>query len=75
MISVFSILILLDRRENTYCVPFERSASILAGIAAAYVLAYLSLGKYPTGPELAGAGLLIAAIVLLSLAPRFSRRT
>jgi hypothetical protein len=74
LISVFSILILLDKRENTYCVPFERSASILAGIAAAYVLGGMSLGKYPTGAEVSGAVLLIAAIVLLSVAPKFSRK-
>ncbi|HWW21591.1 MAG TPA: hypothetical protein VNZ06_12345 [Steroidobacteraceae bacterium] len=67
VISVFSILILIDQRENTFCVPIERSASILAGIAAAYVLAQLSLGSLPTNAEMAGALLLIAAIVLLSL--------
>jgi hypothetical protein len=74
VISVFAILILLDRRENTYCVPFERSASILSGIAAAFILAWMALGKYPTGAELAGAALLVLAIVLLSLAPAWSRR-
>jgi hypothetical protein len=34
----------------------------------------MSLGKYPTGPEVTGAALLIAAIVLLSVAPRLSRK-
>ena len=72
VISVFSILILLDERENTFCVPLERSASILAGIAAAYVLAAMHLGTAPSTGELEGAGLLVAAIVLLSIAPRLS---
>jgi hypothetical protein len=70
--SVFAILILIDRRENTFCVPIERAASILAGIAAAYVLAKLALGPYPTGPELTGAALLIVAITLLWAGPRMS---
>ncbi len=69
-LSIFALLILLDPRENTFCVPLERSASILAGMAAAYVLAWQGLGAAPTAPELVGAGLLIAAIVLLSLSPR-----
>ena len=30
LVSIFSIVILLDKRENSYCVPLERSASILA---------------------------------------------
>lgn len=66
LVSVFSILILLDRRENTFCVPLERSSSVLAGIAAAFVLAHMSLGPMPTGPELIGATLLVVAIFVLS---------
>ncbi len=73
VVSVFAAIILLDARENTYCVPLERSASLLAGIAAAWILA-LGWGlEKPTGSEMFGAGILILAIVLLSLAPRFSK--
>lgn len=70
LISIFAILILLDRRENTFCVPFERSASVLAGLAATYVLAAMALSAPPTAAEVEGAALLILAIGLLSLAPR-----
>jgi hypothetical protein len=70
LVSLFSILILLDPRENTFCVPIERSASILAGTAAAYILAGMSLGKPPTAAEACGAALLTAAIIVLSLGPR-----
>ncbi len=70
LVSLFSILILLDPRENTFCVPIERSASILAGTAAAYILAAMSIGKAPTTAEVAGAALLTVAIVILSLGPR-----
>lgn len=74
VVSVFSILILLDPRENTFCVPLERSASLLAGVVASYVLAFtLGLPK-PTTAELIGSGLLIGAIVLLSVAPRMAAR-
>jgi hypothetical protein len=73
-ISIFAILILLDPRENTFCVPFERSASVLAGLAATYVLAAMALGAPPTPAEVTGALFLILALVLLSLAPRLGPR-
>jgi hypothetical protein len=69
-LSIFAVLILLDKRENTFCVPLERSASILAGIAAAFILAQMRLGPLPTGAEMAGAALLILAIALLAVGPR-----
>ncbi|HXR89075.1 MAG TPA: hypothetical protein VN750_02220 [Steroidobacteraceae bacterium] len=74
VISVFSLLILLDRRENTFCVPLERSASVLAGVAAAYLLAAMGIAPPPTHAELTGAALLVAAIVLLSVGPRLQTR-
>lgn len=74
IVSVFSVVILLDPRENAYCVPLERASSLVAGVAAALILAAGWGMRAPSGAELAGAGLLIAAIVLLSLAPRWSTR-
>lgn len=74
IISVFAALILLDARENTYCVPLERSSSLLAGIIAAYILAWGWGLKAPTTAEAIGAAILIAAIILLSVAPRFDRK-
>lgn len=72
LISILAILILLDKRENSFCVPFERSASVLAGVAAAAILGAMSFGPYPSAVELTGAGLLVAAIVLLAIAPNRS---
>lgn len=69
-ISIFAVLILLDRRENTFCVPFERSASVLAGLAATYILAAMKLSPTPSAAEVVGALLLIAAIAVLSVTPR-----
>ncbi|MET0291170.1 MAG: hypothetical protein ABW136_02325 [Steroidobacteraceae bacterium] len=66
--------ILLDPHENSYCVPLERSASLLAGLGAAWLL-HAGWGlAAPTRTEWLGAGVLIAAIVLLSVAPRRTAR-
>ena len=73
IISVFAAIILLDPNENSYCVPLERSSSLLAGLAAAWLLYFFWDQARPTGAEMLGAALLIAAIVLLTLAPRASR--
>lgn len=69
-ISIVALIILLNPKENTYCVPLERSASILAGVAAAYILSWMLGRPAPTGAELLGAVLLVIAIVVLSLGPR-----
>lgn len=73
IVSIFAAIILLDARENSYCVPLERSASLLAGIASAFLLAIFWGQRAPTGAEVIGAAILILAIVLLSVAPRFDR--
>lgn len=73
LISIASAVILLDKRENSYCVPLERSASLLAGIIAALVMAWVWGLAHPTQAELIGAGILISAIFMLSLAPRLSK--
>ena len=74
IISVVAIIILLDPRENAYCVPLERAASLVAGIGAAILLAWFFGLEAPLTAELVGAGILIAAIVLLSVAPRVAAR-
>jgi len=72
--SVLAASILLDPRENAFCVALERSGSILGGLAATYVL-WLTLHQpAPTPAELIGAGLLALALVLLALAPRLAAR-
>lgn len=74
IVSVFAIIILLDPRENAYCVPLERAASLIAGVGGALILAWVWGLPHPKPAELVGAGILILAIVLLSLAPRFADR-
>ncbi len=70
--GLFGGLILLDRRENSYCVPVNRASSILAGLLATAVL-YLYFGQdAPAVGELVGAVLIIGAILALSL-PSFMK--
>jgi drug/metabolite transporter (DMT)-like permease len=73
VISVFAIVILLDPRENAFCVPMERAASLVAGVGGSLLLAWFWGLREPRPAELIGAAILIAAIVLLSLAPRMAR--
>jgi hypothetical protein len=72
--GVFGGLILLDKRENTFCVPVNRISSLLAGVVASYAL-WLALGETrPPANELGGVALLVAAIVFLSVGPMIERR-
>jgi len=75
VLSVLSIMILLDPRENAYCVPLERAASLIAGVGGAVLMAWLWGQTMPRSSELIGAAILIAAICVLSLAPRLSARS
>ncbi len=70
MVSVVAAIILLDKRENTYCVPLERSASILAGTGATFILAWLFGGRPLTSADLISTAFLVAAVFLLALGPR-----
>ena len=65
--GIFGGLILLDKRENTFCVPVNRASSVLAGIVATFALWALAGGSAPSAHELVGAVLIIAAIAVLSL--------
>jgi len=70
----FGGLILLDKSENTYCVPVNRSSSILAGVLASYTLAYLFGNDFPSVYELIGAGLIILAIIFLTIPVIFGKK-
>lgn len=74
MTGIFGGLILLDKRENTYCVPVNRASSVLAGVVASYGLALVLDQPLPEPVELAGAGLIILAITVLSVPPLLEKR-
>ncbi|MCO4770227.1 MAG: hypothetical protein KDA24_09375 [Deltaproteobacteria bacterium] len=64
--GIFGTLIYLDKRENTFSVPVNRSSSILAGVVASFGLAAIFGTKLPSAWQLGAAGLVIGAIVVLS---------
>jgi protein-tyrosine-phosphatase len=66
-LSAFGSLIYVDRREYTHCVPLNRCASLLAGVAASYALTFLAGLPPPSLPQLAAGGLVVVALVVLSL--------
>ncbi|HEY8431481.1 MAG TPA: hypothetical protein VIL20_24035 [Sandaracinaceae bacterium] len=68
--GIFGGLVLLDSRENTYCVPVNRVSSILAGVLAGAGLSALDMGPPPSAYELAGAGLVVLAIAVLAAPSR-----
>jgi hypothetical protein len=71
--GVFGGLVLLDARENTFCVPLNRASSILAGVLAGAVL--MTVGqRAPNRAELFGAALLVSAIVVLWVGPSLGKR-
>ena len=63
---VFGTLIYLDRRENTFCIPLNRSASLLAGVVASFAYAALYHTKTPSVRQLGAASLIVIALLLLS---------
>lgn len=64
--GVFGGLILLDGRENGFCVPVNRASSVLAGALATLALWAFAGGKPAPLSEMVGAALLMAAIVVLA---------
>ena len=67
-------LILLDKRENTFCVPVNRSSSILAGVVAQFLLTFFFHNPIPSAYQFAGAGLIIGALAFLSIPPLIEKR-
>jgi protein-tyrosine-phosphatase len=62
---LFGTWIYLDRRENTYCIPLNRCASLLSGLVASFGLTWFLGWKLPSGYQLAGAGVIFAALAIL----------
>lgn len=65
--GIFGALVLLDARENSFSVPVNRASSLLAGVVATLTLWASGLGKALDWREAIGAGLVISAIVVLSV--------
>lgn len=67
--GIFGALVLLDKSENSFSVPVNRASSVLAGVLATLSMFALGLGKPLALQEGLGAALVVAAIIVLSLAP------
>lgn len=72
--GVFGALILLDGRENAFCVPVNRASSVLAGVLASATLAWLGLGRPTPVSEMVGAAMVLAAIGVLAWPTLTARR-
>lgn len=70
--GLFGGLILLDQRDHSFCIPVNRASSVLAGVAATGVLAATGASAHLPTTELVGAGLVVVAILVLALGPRWS---
>lgn len=68
--GMFGGLVLLDARDHSFCVPLNRASSVLAGLVAASLLAAMSVAPAPGLGEVMGAGLLLLAVLTLSLGDR-----
>lgn len=64
LLFVFGTLIYLDPRENTFCIPLNRSASVLAGIIASFIIANREQNAVMPH-ELVGGCLVLVAMALL----------
>lgn len=72
--GIFGGLVLLDPRENSWTVPLNRAASVLAGLIATAVLWAWAGGKAPPMTEFFGALLVLSAVAMLSLPEWLSKR-
>jgi hypothetical protein len=65
--GIFGGLILLDKSENTFSIPVNRASSVLAGVVGSFAIWLILDAAMPKTPELIGAGIMIAAIAILSV--------
>ena len=70
----FGTLVFLDKSENTYCIPVNRSSSILAGVIAAFLLSLFPNQSVPHTSQLIGAGIIIISILFLTIPPLMQKK-
>ncbi|MCK4813570.1 MAG: hypothetical protein KAT14_06495 [Candidatus Marinimicrobia bacterium] len=70
----FGTLVFLDKSENTYCIPVNRSSSILAGVIAAFLLALFPSQNMPPTSQLIGAAIIIISILFLTIPPMLEKK-
>ena len=70
---IFGSRIYLNKRENTFCIPINRCASLLAGVVASLALGMVIGESFVSSAQLMSAGILVLAICFLSF-PDFQRQ-
>jgi len=65
-LMVCTTLIFLDCRENTFCIPIHCGSSMMSGVVASAVLAYLYNQNPPSTAQYASTGLIVVALGFLS---------
>jgi protein-tyrosine-phosphatase len=66
-LGLFGSLIYLDSRENTFCIPVNRAASLLAGVVASFALMLLAGQPPASRGQLWAAAIILLAMALLSV--------
>jgi len=70
---VFGSRIYLNHRENTFCIPINRCASLLAGVTASLALGWITGGSFVSIIQLLSAGILLIATLFLAY-PAFAAK-
>lgn len=63
---IFGTRIYLNKRENTFCIPINRCASLLAGVVASLLLGVIIGESFVSSAQLLSASILVLAICFLS---------
>jgi protein-tyrosine-phosphatase len=66
-LAFFGTSVYLDRRENTFAVALNRAASLISGVIASLVLSALAGDGAVSSLQLIGVGLMLLAIVVLTV--------
>jgi hypothetical protein len=65
LLYLFGTLIYLDRRENSFCIPLNRGASLLAGVAVTFLMQPYGFAA-PRTADLVAAAMIAVALMFLS---------
>jgi len=66
-LGIFGSLIYLSRRENTFAIPVNRCASLLAGLVASFILMVWLDADGISVSQIIGAAIIIFALMLMSI--------
>lgn len=72
--GIFGGLILLDKSENTFSIPVNRASSVIAGVIGSGAIWLLLDARAPKTADLAGAAVMISAILVLSFGSLADRK-